>query len=253
MSDLETPNDPSALPPWAEPWLAHSDGRGVRVAVIDSGFRRDGSSTDWLEAGYGLVHADDGLRLHWSDDSDDRIGHGTACAQIIHRQAPGASVMPLRVFGERLETSPEIILEALSWAIKGRYQIINLSLGTRSPDALKPFYRICQQAHDLGIVLVSALPRGSGLSYPAAFEPVLGVTLGEVDGPFDFHYLDDHAAEVHAYGHYRSQWHGEERNLHGSSFAAPHVSGIVARLLAQDPGLGLAGVRRQLAAMAAAR
>ncbi len=232
--------------------MAGTRGRGVRVAVIDSGFRRDGSPNDWLEAGHGLVAPEDGLRLAWSDDSDDRIGHGTACAQIIHRLAPAATIVPLRVFGQRLETSPEIILEALSWAIRGRYQVINLSLGTQAQDALRPFYRLCQEAHDLGIVLVSALPRGDGVSYPAAFEPVLGVTLGEVDNPFDFHYVEDHAAEIHAYGHHCATWHGEARELHGSSFAAPHVSGIVARLLEKEPGLGLAGVRQQLAAMAAA-
>jgi subtilisin family serine protease len=199
------------------------------------------------------VDPGDELRLSWNDDIADRIGHGTACSQIIHRQAPGAQIVPLRVFGQRLETSPETILAALTWAIENRCQVINLSLGTRSPGALRPFYRLSKRAHDLGQIIVSALPRGGDFSYPAAFEPVLGVTVGDVHGPFDFHYFEDDAAEVHAYGRHRTSWQGTSQTQQGSSFAAPHLSGIVARLLEKEPGLDLAGVRRCLAEMAAAR
>lgn len=253
----QAPLDLYPVPQWARPVLGHSDGGGLRVAVIDSGYRAPhhspGTCGPNVADGHGLVDPEDELRLHWSDDVVDRIGHGTACAQIIHRMAPAATLVPLRVFGSRLETSPETILAALRWAIDHGCDLVNLSLGTRSSEVVRPFYRLCEQAHDQGMIIVAALPRGEEVSYPAVFEPVLSVTLGDVESPFDFAIQPGAAAELCAFGHHRTWWKGQERQLFGSSFAAPHITGMVARLLGEAPRQGLAAVRRRLADLAERR
>lgn len=248
-----TTNEPWVTPPWAQGVLGSTTGQGVRIAVIDSGCDDTLNGTPFMTPGHGLVDPDDELRLAWSDDTHDRIGHGTACCRIIHRMAPGATLVPLRVFGRRLETSPEMILGALTWAMENDCQAVNLSLGTQSQRAIRPFYRLCQRAHDRGIVILSALPLGGEVSYPAVFDPVLGVTLGDGLSPFHIDVDPDDAAEVQAYGRHYGALYGDSRWLTGSSFAAPHVTGLVARLLEQQPDLGLAGVRRRLTDLAAAK
>lgn len=248
-----SPQNPCKLPPWAEPLLGGSDGQGIKVAVIDSGYQQGEKRPPWLDTGHGLVDPENELRYLRTDNDHDHIGHGTACCQIIHRMAPAAQMVPLKVFGQRLETSPEIILEALGWAIDNGCHLINLSLGTQSAHVVRPMYRLCEQAHDQGIVIVSAIPRGGEVSYPALFEPVLSVTLGDFEDPFDFEITPDEAAEVRAYSHHLTWWQGEERQVTGSSFAAPHITGIVARLLEKEPRQGLPAVRRALTELATER
>ena len=146
-----------------------------------------------------------------------------------------------------------MLLEAIAWAVQHRCRVINLSLGTRSEDALRPLYKLCQLAHDRDVVLVAALPLGGGPSYPAVFEPVLGVRLADVPSPFDFTLHPGEAAEVRSYGRHTTTWQGEVQELRGASFAAPQITGLVARLLEDRPDWGLEEVRRALAELAAAR
>jgi subtilisin len=77
-------------PEWA--W-GGSTGRGVRVAVIDSGIEADHPDLD------DCVDADGGVLVSLGDDGEpvietgpheDVFGHGTACAGIIWRRTPAS-------------------------------------------------------------------------------------------------------------------------------------------------------------------
>ena len=169
---------PSRSPPaWVRRDLGGATGRGVRVAVIDSG--RDPEWSDpRIQPGIGLVDPSSQLELARSDDDHDRIGHGTACCDILLSMAPGITIVPIRVFGDRLETSPELIVAALDWAAEQRAKIVNLSLGTHLKSALEPLYLACERARERGVLVVSAVSMSQGWSYPAIFDNVLSVQAG---------------------------------------------------------------------------
>ncbi|MCV4714037.1 S8 family serine peptidase, partial [Escherichia coli] len=63
-------------------------------------------------------------------DSGDSAGHGTACAGIIARIAPDARLHSIKVLGSGGMGDGMAFLAGLEWAIKQRYRVINLSLGT---------------------------------------------------------------------------------------------------------------------------
>ncbi|MCG8457752.1 MAG: S8 family serine peptidase, partial [Holophagales bacterium] len=125
-------------PAWMNRRVGDAQGRGVRVAVVDSGYIRPSGPPPAAEPtdlraldgkvapGRGLVETG-GVR--------DRIGHGTACAHIVLSLAPAAEIVPVRVFDERLETSPEAIVAALGWAVEEGIDVVNLSLGSPSERA----------------------------------------------------------------------------------------------------------------------
>lgn len=246
------PNDSPPLaalsferPRWVTEELAEATGRGVRVAVIDSG--RD---PFWKERrvrpGVGLV-ASEGFELSFSDDDRDRVGHGTACCDLILGLAPRVEILPVRVFGDRLETSPELLVAGIEWAVQEEVHIINLSLGTFLERAIRPLYQACEHARQAGIVVVSAVHTVEDWSYPAVFENVLGVQAGRFTNVFEFEFRPDEAAEVLAQGERRVRWlGGAEKEGFGSSFAAPHVSALVALLLERFPGASLEELRRHL-------
>lgn len=234
-------------PPARPEWAGTGTGRGIRVGVIDSGWDRT-LEEPRVVRGPGFVDPDDDFALGRNDDDHDRLGHGTACADLILRIAPEAEVVPLRVFGNQLETSPHILHAALTWAFEQELNVVNVSLGTMLPGTLHPLYAICEKARRAGIIIVAAGHNANTWSYPAIFENVVGVSAGRFGNPFHFRFHPQDAMEVEAWGLDQPvRWLGGGRVIkNGTSFAAPNVSGIVALYLEANPGATLEDVREML-------
>jgi subtilisin family serine protease len=230
--------------------LGSATGRGVRVAVVDSGWDRSLAVPD--------LRLLPGLRFHWdpagavlevSDDWGDRSGHGTGCAATVFRVAPDAEICPVRVFGATLETSVPALREGILWAAREGFDVINLSLWTPRPDALVPLYTACEEARAAGSVVVAAAPRDADRAYPSVFDNVLSVGVGPYGSPFEYEYHAGAAVECLAAcgDHGTVTWlRGEPIRTAGSSFAAPNVAGIVALLRERHPAAGLDEVRTLL-------
>jgi subtilisin family serine protease len=238
-------------PAWVRDALGGATGRGVRVAVIDSGWDRTIDDPRVLP-GVSFVDPEDDFALGQNDDDHDVLGHGTACADLVLRVAPNARVVPVRVFGKQLETSPGTIHAALVWAIEAGVQVINVSLGTRLEYALHPLYAVCERARRAGIIVVTAGHNANDWSYPAIFENVIGVSAGRFASPYEFRYRAEHAMECVAWGvEQEVTWLGGTRVVkHGTSFAAPNVAGIVALILEAHPGATIEEVREMLSQFA---
>lgn len=236
-----------AAPGWVAGELAGATGRGVRVAVIDSGWDRTLEDPRVL-SGVSFVDPADDFGLARGDDDHDVLGHGTACVDLVLRVAPEARVVPVKVFGKVLETSPGTLHAALVWALDAGVRVVNVSLGTRLEGTLHPLYAVCEKARRAGIVVVAAGHNANDWSYPAIFENVIGVSAGRFDSPFHFRFRPEHAMECEAWGVDQPvRWIGGERVVkHGTSFAAPNVAGIVALILERHPEAGLDEVREML-------
>lgn len=241
----------AAPPEWVREELGGATGKGVTIAVLDSGWDRAIPEPRVLP-GTGFVDPDDDFALARNDDDNDVLGHGTACADVILQVAPDARVIPVKVFGNKLETSPGTLEAALQWAIDAGVQVINVSLGTRLEGTLHPLYRACERARQSGIIIVAAGHNANDWSYPAIFENVIGVSAARFDNPYHFHYRAEHAMECVGWGVERPVlWVGGERVVrHGTSFAAPGVAGIVALIRERFPEAKLEDVREMLARFA---
>ncbi len=243
-----TPAPPHPAPAWVTEELGRPTGRGVRVVVIDSGWDRTLADPRVLP-GVGLVDPKDDLAMAWSDEDHDLIGHGTACADLILRIAPDAEVIPVRVFGKGLETSPSTLQHALQWAVEREPDVINVSLGTVLEETLRPLYVLCERARRQGTIVVAAGHNMREWSFPAIFENVIGVAAGRFESPYDYRFRPDEAMECLAWGLEQPVlWVGGERLVrHGTSFAAPNIAGIVALLRERFPKCSLEEVRGRLA------
>jgi subtilisin family serine protease len=244
---------PMLTPEWA--W-GGATGKGVRVAVIDSG----------IEAGHprleGCVDEQGGMALELDDDGqivehpgphEDLFGHGTACAAIIHELAPEARITSIRVLGERLSGKAQVFLHALAWAIEQGFDVINLSLGTPKRDWALPFYEICDQAYFRGCFMVTAANNQPVVSFPSLFGSVTSVACNVATDPFEFHFNPDPPTEFLARGiDVDLAWKdGTSIRATGNSFAAPHISGIAALILSKHPQLRPFQVKATLWATAA--
>jgi serine protease AprX len=146
--------------------LQRLSGRGVTVAVVDSGFD---PNHDALK-GRTLATVD-----FTGGDGVDRFGHGTHVAAIIAGQpgrtadtrmyqgvAPGANLLNLRVLGSDGSGTASDVIEAIDWAIDHRDQynirVINLSLGAPvlQPYRDDPVCEAVERAVRAGIFVVTA-------------------------------------------------------------------------------------------------
>ncbi|MBD0319633.1 MAG: S8 family serine peptidase [Gemmatimonadetes bacterium] len=238
------------MPPIPSP-LGDATGRGVRVGVIDTGWDRTLADPRVLP-GVGLVDPADDFALLATADDHDRLGHGTACADLVLRLAPEASIVPIRVFGGQLETSPATLRAGIEWAAERRIPLVNLSLGTVLEEERVPLLDACRRALAAGTLIVAAAPNNGVAAYPAIFDEVIGVDADAFDSPWHFRHRPGAAIECTASGRdLRLRWRGgTEEVMSGTSFAAPHITGIVALILQRHPGATLAQVRAMLATVA---
>ncbi len=231
--------------------FANKTGRGVKVAVVDSGLVPNHPKIGPVAGGTALAVGPDGT-IRYSDDHADCAGHGTACAGIIRRKAPQAEFYSVRIFDASLQADSRLLIAAIEWALEQGMELVNLSLGTTEVGQRDALARICRQAADQGILLVAAEHEEGQESYPALLPQVIGVGAGKLRGLYDYHYRQGAAIECIARGDpQRLCWlEPSEIMLGGTSFAAPHITGLVALILEAHPNADLEQVRALLHAHA---
>jgi hypothetical protein len=213
-----------------------STGQGVLVAVIDTGI--DEAHPEIAGAIAASFDAVGG------GEPPDSHGTGIAGAIVAHGRltgvAPGARLIAVRAFdnsGPDAEATTVTIVRSIEWAIARGARVINMSFaGARDP----LIARSIATARRKGIVLVAAAGNAGPNSpplYPAADPNVIAVSATDVD---------DHLLEVaNRGGQVAITAPGVELLLPapgaryqiatGTSFAAAHVAGIAALIIARNP------------------
>lgn len=203
-------------------------GRGVRVALIDSGINAEHSHVKSIAGGISFFLADDGT-VHESQDYADELGHGTALAGILRAKVPHAELHAVKIFSDRLG-SPIAVLEAgLRWAIDQRIKIINLSLGTNRPEHRERLAALVENACTERLILVASSPPGLTDMFPAALPGVIGVAGDDQCGWEEYLHVPNDPIPFRAHPQPRPlPGLSQERNFRGHSFASAHVSALIA-------------------------
>jgi subtilisin family serine protease len=215
-------------------------GRGVRVAIVDSGIDTEhpdlkGKVKDSVE-----IISQDGQLSFRQSTSGDQAGHGTACAGIISSVAPDAELYSVKVLGPQGSGSGEMFLVGLDYAIKQKFHIINLSLGTTKREYFGPVHDLLDRAYQAGCVIVAAANNLPYPSFPSIFSSsVISVVKRAGDDPFNFAYRYGQVIEMVAPGvEVKTTWPGGGyRQLTGNSFACPYIVGVIALIKEAYPNL----------------
>lgn len=192
--------------------FAGCTGRGVRVAVIDSGIH---GTHPHISSVYKTI-----------GDATDRLGHGTAVAAAILEKAPGIELVVIRVFERELTTSAAVLADAMKCAVAEGCQLINLSLGSTNEEL--------------------QLPQGGLVVAPADWYP--GCLPGAIGVQLDWNCPRDEL-RVQDGVFYASPLPRPipgippEKNFSGISFAVANTTGFLARLLEEG---SIDGIRAML-------
>ena len=223
---------------WA--WGA-STGAGVTVAIIDSGIERGHPALGGrLRESYVVEPPSDPAmdpRVVPDPEGVDVVGHGTACAGIIHRLAPEADLVSIRVLGPENRCKGSVFAAGLAFAIERGYPVVNLSLSSRSEALFGHFHDLVDQAFFAGLLLVSAANNVAGASYPSLFSSVVSVAAHDLPDPWTYFHNSAPPVEFGACGlDVEIAWRdGSWIRGTGNSFAAPHIAGIAALIRAKHP------------------
>jgi subtilisin family serine protease len=247
MSDYST----WITPDQAREAIRAGSGRGIKIAVIDSGIElshpalRHARLVDDIafeESKIGIVTRSPNWGI-------DKFGHGTAVATTIFRIAPGAQLGSFRVLDENLSSKYTIIKEAARLAIDRGYHILNCSIGSQANmENIKHFKPWIDLAYRHGVHVISACNNECfrDPEWPGNFPSVITVNMAKMSSDellfrWDMPNEDfaRHLVEFAARGvDIELPWKdGRVGTKSGSSFAAPHVAGLLARLLSEYPRL----------------
>jgi subtilisin len=234
--------------------VAHDSGAtgdGVDVGIIDTGIaathpdlQENLADTDDAENHEAWADCSGGdCPYPWSDDG----GHGTHVAGTVAATAsdsgvvgvaPDATVHALKVCAGSGGCRTSAIVEAIRYAADHGWDVVNLSLG--SPQESPALETAGQYAVEAGVVPVAAAGnRGApdSVGYPAAYEAFLAVSATTIDDEIAAFSSRGPEVDIAAPGAaVCSAEPGGHAALDGTSMAAPHVTGAVAQLLADDYG-----------------
>ncbi|HEX7998282.1 MAG TPA: S8 family serine peptidase [Pyrinomonadaceae bacterium] len=215
-------------------------GRGVRVAVVDSGIDTEHPDLKGKVKGSFEAYVEGGKVNFRPSESGDAAGHGTACAGIITSIAPEVDLYSIKVLGANASGSGDMFLAGLDFAIKQKMQVINLSLGTTKPQYHGPLHDLLDRAYHAGCIVVAAANNLPQPSFPSIFSSSLvSVVKNNSTDPYKFGYRYGEIIELVAPGvQVKTTWPGGGyRQITGNSFACPAIVGIIALIMEAYPDL----------------
>lgn len=241
-------------------WAAGYDGKGVKVAVLDTGI--DTTHPDLASL---VTESKD---FSGTGSTDDRSGHGTHVAATVAGSgarsgglytgvAPGAEILNAKVLDDSGEGSASGIIAGLEWAAAQGAKVANLSLGqTDTPGDDPVEAAVNALSRSTGMLTVAAAgndgPGPGTLSSPSTAESALSV--GAVDGKdriADFSSTGptadsalkpdltapgvDIVSAKAAHGELGDPAADGYVSLSGTSMATPHVAGAAAIVAQRHP------------------
>lgn len=235
------------------------DPEKIVIVLLDTGVSEEAIENKYLLPGYNY--------LTDSDDTSDKINHGTAVASTIlgsesagvKGAAQGAYLVPLVVVteenGETVSASPEILAKAIRDSVDiYNGDIINVSLGINKDDA--SLSEAIEYAEKKGVLVVSAVGNGGEEGkpyYPAAYDTVLAV--GSCDKNGNKSVFTQRGADILAQGEgiRLASKNGKTYGAKGTSYATGYVSANAAKLLMENPSLTPEEIREVLIQKACSR
>ncbi|MFC7303189.1 type VII secretion-associated serine protease mycosin [Streptomyces monticola] len=263
------PDKPYAGRPWSlqrvlldEAWK-QSTGKGVRVAVIDTGVdvknRQLAKAVD-VRSGRNFMRKnlkdENGNKIERGKENgtSDSVGHGTKVAGIIAARpmkgtgfvglAPEATVIPIQQNDAEGHGTTETLAAAIRYAAgPARADVINISQDTAN--AVEPTSELKQAVNEAlakkVVVVASAGNDGLGGNvkdtYPASYEGVLAVAASDRNNERAAFSQSSESVDVAAPGvdMISTVPGGGHCSDNGTSFSAPYVTGVAALLKEKQP------------------
>ena len=221
----------------------------IRVAVIDDGINEKVYNTPLEGANIEILN--DLSVVERSNYDAFSQSHGTTCAAIINTYARNIIFFSIKILNEKTEKAMRgQLIKALHWCAENKIQIINLSLGTIDFRDFEELKNCINTVTENGLIIVAACNNKNVFTYPACLPDVIGVSCQDLYSE-DHYCINDNilsGIEFAASGrHYLTDAFGNSRFTSPSnSFAAPLITAKACGILRDNPGIDIAGIKKEL-------
>lgn len=178
------------------------------------------------------------------------ISHGSICAQIIRKYAPGTVLSSIKILNDNSRCSREQLIKALIWCADNDIKLVNLSLGTIDYKDFQSISHAVNRVYKKGLIIVAAANNNDVFTYPASHTNVIGVKACKHQTVEDREYIYNSCnldgIEITACGTHLLADGINEKTVSGSSFAAPIITALIHNILDRYPSAGLEEVKEKL-------
>ena len=234
-------------------------GSGVTIAVVDSGVDLSHPDlVDRLVPGYDIYDDD--------DNPVDGCGHGTIVAGVaaatggnaqgIAGIAPDARIMPVRITNDSCNGSYSRIIDGIVYAADNGARVIVVTSGAGVYNY--GLHSAVTYARSKGAIVITAAGNRSNSDpfYPGSHPESFNVSATNQDDTLYSRSNFGDQIDVTAPGqaihstHWTATGGSTYAAMSGTSTSAPHVAGVAALILSQNPGLSVTEVEELIAATA---
>lgn len=207
----------------------------ITAVIIDSGISDEFNKSDFIINGLSFSHLGEEIKVE--SDCSDNIGHGTAVTDVLtsYKYSDEVQFVTIKIFEDAEECDEDLLLHALKYIHENiKCDIIHISSGITACSNEIELEKECDRILESGIIIVSAFDNLGGISFPAAFESVIGVDYNFESGKnFSFDYIENSLVNISArHCEQRLMWKdGKRKVLQGNSFIAPHITVMIIEYL----------------------
>lgn len=204
------------------------------IVIVDSGVTPE-QSTTYKIPGIGFKQTDD--KIIKAENYNDVLGHGTAICNVIKSHCKEVNIYMIKIIEEEY-ASEQLLLFALQFILKNiNCKIVNLSLGINALKERDKMFEVCEKLLKRGTFIVAAFGNDGTITFPAAFDNVIGVCCSNDDlENNEFEIVDNSVITILAKGQKQRVIgrSGVACIEAGNSIACAHFSGILFNILYEN-------------------
>lgn len=202
------------------------------IAVLDSGY--SGKRLERIVGGISVSVKKGGVIV--KDDFCDVYGHGTAVTDLLINQcAENVRFYIVRILQEDGSCNPDVLQEAMQYILGNiECDLIHISAGVERLDNGLKLYEIISRLNNKGVYVIASFANSGAVSYPAAFDNVIGVDMSGNDLKKEqYEAVEGSIIDFRASSSfYRVNWIDKIMIVSGSSFCSVTITAKITSILA---------------------
>lgn len=200
----------------------------MKVVIIDSGFNLTFENKIHVKNVKGrFISVNSNGETIFSDDYSDNIGHGTMVTNILLQNlTANIDLFIIKIFDKSLSVNVDLLVRALSYCEENLdCNLIQISLGSLYSE--KKLRYIIDRLVEKDIVIISAFDNEQCLSYPAAYENVIGVDITKKHNSIhQYDVIENNVIDIQGADiYYRTEDQNNKKSItRGSSFYCSYIT-----------------------------